>query len=472
MTAQPVELDLMKVNVVGVQMHNLIYGTLLKKTPTGEVVPDLAKSVTVVDPSTVKVELKPNLKFTDGTPVDANAYKFSIERMINQAQPGGKEAEVNQISAVTVDSPTNFTITLKQPIAGAITRLMRLCEVGCPTSPTAVQNGTNFSTSPVGAGPYKVKSFTAGQELVLEKNPDYWDAKDIKIKTIQYKNIPAASIQTALQGGQVDWSGLTATMVTELQGNPTVKTTTISTSNSMLLGMMCKNRPPFDNLQVRQALNYALDRKDLNQKLYQGKGEDMWGWNKKGDPGYDASLANYYKYNPKKAKQLLADAGQSNLSFDVVFTPGTSSETIAQIVQQQYAKVGITVGLKPQTTVTDFFPNATLAPVNFFELQRAGIPKVSRTLVPGSFGDVCNWDDPQLNALVVQANGLADGSPEQAKVWQQISKRTLETAADVFGLFTNQYYATNSRTVKTIQINEGRTGIPEIYWWGTTLKSS
>src|SRR5215470_5050875 len=55
MTAQPVELDLMKVNVVGVQMHNLIYGTLLKKTPTGEVVPDLAKSVTVVDPSTVKV---------------------------------------------------------------------------------------------------------------------------------------------------------------------------------------------------------------------------------------------------------------------------------------------------------------------------------------------------------------------------------------------------------------------------------
>jgi len=468
----PVELDLMKVQVVGTQMHNLIYGTLLRMTPSGKVVPDLAKSVTVVDPSTIKVELKPNLKFTDGTPVDANAYKFSIERMKNQAKPGGKEAEVNQVNTVTVDSPTSFTITLLQPIAGAITRLMRLCEVGCPTSPTAVNNGTDFSTNPVGAGPYKVKSSTPGQELVLEKNPDYWDAKDIKIKTIQYKNVPAASIITALQGGQIDQSNLTAPQISELQGSPSVKTTTVSTNNSMLLGMMCKNRPPFDNLQVRQALNYGLDRADLNDKLYQGQAEDMWGWNKKGANGYDPSLNNYYKYNPKKAKQLLADAGQPNLSFDVVFTAGTASETIAQIVQQQYAKIGVTVGLKPSTTTTDFFPNATLAPVNFFELQRAGIPKVSRTLVPGSFGDVCNWDDPQLTALVTQANGVADGSPEQAKLWQQISKRTLETAADVFGLFGNQYYATNTGTVKNLQINEGRTGIPEFYIWGATLKQS
>ena len=210
-----IQFDLMKVQVVGTSYHNWVYGTLLRMTPTGEVVPDLAKSVDVVDPSTIKVVLKPNLKFTDGTPVDAAAYKFSIERTINEALPGGKEAEVNQIGSVTVDAPLEFTLALKTPIAGAITRLMRLCEVGCPQSPTAVANGTDFSTNPVGAGPYKLKANVAGQEIVLVKNPDYWDAKNVKVGTIQIKNVPGSAAVTALSGNQTDYAGFLSLVQTD-----------------------------------------------------------------------------------------------------------------------------------------------------------------------------------------------------------------------------------------------------------------
>jgi peptide/nickel transport system substrate-binding protein len=473
MGVNEVQFDLMKVQVVGTSFHNLVYGTLLRMTPSGEVVPDLAKSVTVVDPSTIKVVLKPNLKFTDGTPVDAAAYKFSIERMINEAQPGGKEAEVNQIASVTVDAPLEFTLALKTPIAGAITRLMRLCEVGCPQSPTAVQNGTDFSTNPVGAGPFKLKVNTPGQEFVLEKNPDYWDAKHIKVDTIQYKNIPGSATVTGLTGNQTDWAIVSQIQTGELAGAPNVKTKTVSTDNSMLMGHMCKSRPPFDSLEVRQALNYATDRADLNEKLYQGKGEDMWGWFKSSSPNHDPKLDGYYEYNLKKAKKLLKEAGQENLTFDIGFTPGmTDTETGSQIVQQQWSKAGITVGLKPLTNATDFFPDGTAVPMYFFGLQRAGIPKVSRILVPGSFGDVCQWDDPELTALVTKAQGLADGSPEQAEVWHDINKRTLETGAVVFSLFGTQSYAYNSANVKKMAIAEGRTGIPELYVWGITLKNT
>jgi len=473
MGTQEVQFDLMKVQVVGTQYHNLVYGSLLRMTPSGEVVPDLAKSVTVVDPSTIKGVLKPNLKFTDGTPVDAAAYKFSIERMINQALPGGKEAEVNQIGSVTVDAPLEFTLALKTPIAGAITRLMRLCEVGCATSPTAVQNGTDFSTNPVGAGPYKLKSNTAGQEFVLEKNPDYWDAKNIKVGTIQYKNVPGSATVTGITGNQTDWAIVSLIQTGELAGAPNIKTKTVSTDNSMLMGHMCKNRPPFDSLEVRQALNYATDRADLNEKLFQGKGEDMWGWFKSTSPNHDPKLDGYYEYNIKKAKKLLKDAGQENLTIDVGFTPGVGdSETGSQIIQQQWSKAGVTVNLVPLTNQTDFFPDGTKVPMYFFALQRAGVPKVSRILVPPSFGDVCQWDDPETTALVTQAQGLSDGSPEQAKVWHDISKRTLETGAVVFALFGTQSYAYNSGTVKTMAVNEGRTGIPELYVWGITLKNT
>jgi peptide/nickel transport system substrate-binding protein len=469
-----IQFDLMKVQVVGTSYHNLVYGTLLKMTPSGEVVPDLAKSVDVVDPSTIKVVLRPGLKFTDGTPVDAAAYKFSIDRMINQALPGGKEAEVNQIASVTVDAPLEFTVALKTPIAGAITRLMRLCEVGCPQSPTAVQNGTDFSTNPVGAGPYKLKVNTPGQEFVLEKNPDYWDAKNIKVGTIQYKNVPGSATVTAITGNQTDFASFLSQLQTqEMAGSPNIKTKTITTDNSMLIGHMCKSRPPFDSLEVRQALNYASDRDDFNEKLFQGSGEDMWGWFKSSSPNFDPALDDYYAYNVKKAKKLLKAAGQENLTFDIGFTPGVvDSETGAQVAQQQWQKAGITTNLVPLTSQLDFFPDGTKVPMYFFALQRAGIPKVSRILVPGSFGDVCQWDDPELTALVTQAQGLADGSPEQAKVWHDINKRTLETAAVVFVLFGTQSYAYNSGTVQKIAINEGRTGIPELYVWGTSLKKS
>jgi peptide/nickel transport system substrate-binding protein len=367
-----------------------------------------------------------------------------------------------------------FTLALKTPIAGAITRLMRLCEVGCPQSPTAVQNGTDFSTHPVGAGPYTLKSNVAGQEIVLEKNPDYWDAKNIKVGTIQIKNVPGSATVTAITGNQTDFASFLSLIQTgELAGSPNVKTKTVTTDNSMLMGHVCKNRPPFDDVKVRQALAYATDRDDFNEKLFQGKGEDMWGWFKESSANHDPSLDGYYEYNIKKAKKLLAEAGQSDLTFDAGFTPGVGdSETGAQIAQQQWAKAGITVNLVPLTNQTDFFPDATKVPMYFFALQRAGIPKVSRILVPGSFGDVCQWDDPALTAMVTEAQGLADGSPELAKVWHDISKQTLETAAVIPVLFGTQSYGYNSSTVKKIAINEGRTGIPELYPWGSQMKSS
>jgi ABC-type transport system substrate-binding protein len=293
------------------------------------------------------------------------------------------------------------------------------------------------------------------------------------MKTIQYKNVPAAATVTGISGNQTDFQIVSQLQTQELAGSPNIKTKTITTDNSMLIGHMCKSRPPFDDLKVRQALNYATDRDDFNEKLYQGKGEDMWGWFKSSSPNHDPKLDGYYEYDLKKAKKLLKEAGQENLTFDIAFFPGQSeSESTVQIAQQQWAKAGITATPKPLTTVTDFFPDAVGMPILMFPLQRAGIPKVTRNLVPGSFGDVCNWDDPELTALTVEAQGLPDGSAELAEVWHKINRRTLETAVMVFNLFGTQSYAYNTGTIQKLAISEARLGNQEVYVWGTTLKNA
>ncbi len=101
-----------------------IYDTLMRQNADGSYSPGLAKSATATDPQTIVVELKPGIKFSDGTPLDAEAVKFSIERTIAAKNVGSVRAELNEIDSITVDSPTKLTIKLKTPIAGQFYNLL------------------------------------------------------------------------------------------------------------------------------------------------------------------------------------------------------------------------------------------------------------------------------------------------------------------------------------------------------------
>jgi ABC-type transport system substrate-binding protein len=223
--------------------------------------------------------------------------------------------------------------------------------------------------------------------------------------------------------------------------------------------MPCKSRPPFNDIRIRQALNYALDRKALNDTVYEGKGEPMWGFWKADSPNHDKRLDNYYAYDLDKAKRLLAEAGQPNLTFEMFFTTALSdSQRAAEVVQQQWARAGVKVNLKPIVQQQDFFPDAKGAPMQFFPLQRSGHSKVSRVFLPGSFGNVCGWDDPELTRLVRGVQAVAEDSPEAAKLWSQVSEQALKTAVTIFGLFGVQARAWNDTRIGNVAFYEDRTG--------------
>ncbi|MGE0879950.1 MAG: ABC transporter substrate-binding protein [Acidimicrobiia bacterium] len=446
----------------------MLYDTLLRPDKDGTLKPGLAKSVTIIDPSTIKVELFPNIKFTDGTPLDAEAAKFGIERN-RDAKSTTLSAELQEISAISVESPTTFTMTLKTPIAGAIYALMGYGDFLIP-SPTAVKNGTDLSKTPVGAGPFKVATLSAGQSFKYVKNPDYFQADRIRLAGIEWLNAaPGPSLINGLRAGDFDVAeGITYAQTTGLAGG-SIQTELEAGDNAMLWGQTCKNRAPLDDLRVRQALNYAIDRTALNDTVFGGKGEPMWGFFNAKSPLHNSALDNYYKYDPAKAKQLLADAGQSNLSFDMFFTTGVSDRA-AEVLQQQWSLVGVKVNIRPLTVTSDFFPDAKGAPINFFVLERTGIQKVARTLVPGSVGNVCNWSDPEMNDLVAKIKGLSPDSPEAKSAWAALQKRALDQAVSIFGLFGVRAKAWNTSRVGNVSFITNFQGRPTVDYYNVYIK--
>src|SRR5215211_57794 len=183
---------------------NLIYDTLLHAQDDGTYKPGLAQSYKVEGENSVSVTLRPNLRFTDGTALDANAVKFSIDRAV-AARNTNLAPEINNVGSVDVVDPSTVKITMKTPTIGSFFELLAGRET-MPVSPTAVQADPNgFNTKPVGAGPMMVTQFTPQQILSLRKNPNYWDAKSWKLGGIDMLHSTAGAPRiNAYKGGQAN----------------------------------------------------------------------------------------------------------------------------------------------------------------------------------------------------------------------------------------------------------------------------
>jgi peptide/nickel transport system substrate-binding protein len=431
-----------------------IYDSLMRQNANGSYSPGLAKSADATDPQTIAIELKPNIKFSDGTPLDAEAVKFSIERTIAAKNVGSVRAELNEVESITVDSPTKLTIKLKTPIAGQFYSLLAHGETYV-VSPTAVNSGTPLDEKPVGAGPFVLDSYTPEGKAVFKKNPNYFEKDKIKLKGIELIQTtqagidPQAPINSLLDGitNAAQMAGLTGTEALESGG---IKVDVIPSETTAIYTALCKSKPPFDDLKVRQAINYAIDRDQINQLLYQGTSEPMWAdWTTK-SAYFNPKLDGYYAHNVKKAKKLLKQAGAENLTYDMYANLTPDTTRVAEIIKEQMAEAGITVNLVNTTNIVqDFFTDAK-APSSLIPLRRGGLDKVTRNLAPGSIGDTCGYDDPKLNAYIAKLKELGAGSKEYEKTWQQMDEYIVKNALHQFIIWSPAVNAYNPDEVTKV----------------------
>lgn len=336
-----------------VHVLGLVYASLTSLNAKGTVQPGLATSWTYADGGkSVTFRLRPGLKFSDGTPLDAEAVKENIERGITQAN-SNIASELKVISGVTVDSPTAFTLKLNQ-VDYQVPDLLSGKD-GMMVSPTAFKKSAGaVATHPVGAGPFTMTSYVPDSHADLVKNPGYWDASQIHLRDFSVQDITdPEQILAALQSGQVNVAYLQGSQVAPAKADG-FKIAAIPSEVVEEIDVQTTTKP-FTSPDVVKALNYAINRKALVQVQQAGYGSPAYQPFPKGFVGYDPKLADEYPYNPALAKKLLTQAGYPD-GLSVKLSSDSQYDAVAEQVQAQLAQVGIkaTISDVPQDTQTQY----------------------------------------------------------------------------------------------------------------------
>ena len=321
--------------------------------------PRLAESWTrEKDGATIVLKVRKGVKFPTGNPVTAQAFKYSFDRGL--LSPGYMRIVIP--SLLTVDSPDQFevrddytfAINMKKPTPwrwtlspSAITSILDPAEVkknATPEDPWATQW---LKRNVIGGGPYTLAKNMPGVEIILEANKGYWQ-KPPFFERIVLKFVPSEADRVMLiKRKAVDMvvgrPGLSPKNVKSLEGEPGLKIFSVPDTTCHFVSMNQK-KPPYDNVKVRQAINYAIPIEAIMPNVLFGYGRQMKSPVPDLTPSYDPS-ANKYKFDLEKAKALLKEAGYekgftTNLAIRLGWAP---HEQAAIWMQREFEKIGIKV---------------------------------------------------------------------------------------------------------------------------------
>jgi peptide/nickel transport system substrate-binding protein len=334
---------------------SLTCDTLFEFDDKGQVVGRLVEKTENPQPNIYIFTLRKGIKFQDGTDLNSDAVKFNLERHINDPKATTIQ-DVKPITNIETPDPYTVKITLSAPFAPFTSRLTN--GAGYVQSPTAIQKlGDNLQRDLTGAGsgPYKFVSWEPDNQIVLEKNPDFWrkDADGTQmpyLDRIVFKPFPDENVRlTNLKTGDAD----------AMAGNPPYKdlesiqqSPDLSTNEQPGLGFqfidLNNAKPPFDNPAVRRALSYAIDRDQLRQAVLFGKGNTLTLPVPPSVPWAYVQDTPYKSRDIDKAKQELASAGVSTpISFSLQISNASPQlQQVAELVKDQVKDAGFEMDIQ------------------------------------------------------------------------------------------------------------------------------
>ncbi len=435
-----------------------IFDTLTTLDDKGEPQPKLALSWTHSDDfKTWTFKLRPGVKFHDGTPFNAQAAKENFDR---QKDPANKCRCAFYIAYVhDVQAPDDLTVVyhLNDPQVNQPALMTLQSSNNVIHSPTAWKTkGDDYNRNPVGTGPYILKSWTAGDRMVLERNPDYWNKGHPYLDRIVLKPLPDAQSRFAsLQSGEADivWDDeYDPDNIQKAQKDPKLKVHTYAGSGAQVYAINTK-AAPFDDVRVRQALVMALDRKKMSQAITNGLARPAT--NPYGDGSWvkckdDGALPE----DLEKAKALLKDYGKP-VDFKMIVTATPRGRAVGQVMQQLWKRAGANMEIEQidQATIVPraFMRQFQVTPWRIVDLADPD-PQMYANFHTGSPVALANYSDPELDRLLEHARITADVA-KRTEDYCAIS-RLINKEAIWFWTFQNTYYAIASVRLK---------GLPKIY---------
>jgi peptide/nickel transport system substrate-binding protein len=341
-------------------MVDYMVETLVSVDDEGTVGPRLAETFeTSEDGLTVTLGLVEGVTFHDGTPFNAEAVKFSLERILSPDLTVPLGAPYKVIQSVTAVDESTVEIKLSRPSPGFLSALsVSTAAIISPASVTAEGNTNDNYQRPVGTGPYTFESYTAGESVTVTKFADYWGDEPY-YDTVNFRVVPeAATRESLLLAGQVDMIILPPVSDLEaLQNNDDVEVLVAPSDRTIFISLDFQD-PLLSNKQARQALNYAVDKQAIVDNVLFGAAEVL-------DAPMAPSLFGYcetgsYDYDPDRARQLLAESGAEGATLDLLTPSGryVQDAQAAEAIAGYLREVGLTVNVS-----TSDFPSF-LARVN------------------------------------------------------------------------------------------------------------
>jgi peptide/nickel transport system substrate-binding protein len=329
---------------------------LFDVTPDLKIVPQLATGYQwAPDHKSLLLTLRPGVKFHDGERFNAEAVRFNIERHLST--PGSfRKSEIGEIKSVDVVNDLTVRLNLSQPLVPLLAALTD--RAGMMVSPKAARAlGDKFGTRPVCAGPYRFVERVAQGRIVGERFAEYWDKANIHIDRVEFLPITDSTARLAsLRSGDLQMmERVSPTDLAEVRGDSRLKIVGVAELGYQMIPLNVGNGPRGKLLgadpRLRQAIDLAIDRETLIKSLFNDEYVAGNQFVSPTSPYYNVKLP-VRKRDVARARQLLREAGQPNLTFTLILPPERDRQEAAQIIQAMLAEAGITMNLQTQENVT------------------------------------------------------------------------------------------------------------------------
>ncbi|MGD0184892.1 MAG: ABC transporter substrate-binding protein [Roseiarcus sp.] len=341
MTLEPPGLDptTAAAAAIGEITHYNIFEGLTKINEDFSITPLLAEKWSFSpDLKTLTFNLKKGVKFQDGEAFSSKDVKFSFERYAAKDSTNKEKAFFASIESIDANDPSVVTLTFKAPSFQALFHLGLNTAVILDEKSAATE-----ATKPIGTGPYKLSQWNKGSSATLDAWDGFRDAAKVAIHhaTFRFISDPSAEVAALLAGDVDAFPRVTVTGLPQFQSDPRFQVLIGGTEGKTILAMNNKKKP-LDDVRVRQAIAYAIDRKAIIDGAMNGMGTPIGSHLTPNDPGY-VDLTGQYPHDPEKSKALLKAAGV-NLPLELTLTlppPPDYARKGGEIIAAELAEVGI-----------------------------------------------------------------------------------------------------------------------------------
>jgi peptide/nickel transport system substrate-binding protein len=323
---------------IGEIVHYNVFEGLTKINEDFSITPLLASSWSFSpDLKTLTLTLEKGVKFQDGEPLTSKDVEFSFERYAAKDSTNKDKAFFASIKSIDASDPGKVTLTFDQPSFAALTHL------GYNTAVIIDEKSAGDEANhPVGTGPYKLANWNKGASLTLDAWDGYRDPSKIAVKHAVFKFIadPAAEAAAVLSGDVDSFPRIAPASLDQFKSDPRFQVLIGGTEGKTILGIN-NRKAPLNDLKVRQAIAYALDRKAIIDGASNGLGAPIGSHLTPNDPGY-VDLTGAYPHDPAKAKELLKEAGvKAPLQLTLTLPPPAYARQGGEIIAAELADVGI-----------------------------------------------------------------------------------------------------------------------------------